>query len=166
MIGGRKEDRSGAQLIGARVIGAFYGVSLFVWTSLIAVTLLALAAGYAAGGRYADRMRTPDAIFAWLAAAGACVLAVPWLKSGVLAATAPLGPRWGAFASALFARRVSNPACCRLTAISSRIAGSSSTMAMVRPGRNSRTGITTVTPAAAHAAVISVMFDTEIVQYR
>ena len=71
------------EVVGARVIGAFYGVSLFVWTSLIAVTLLALAAGYAAGGRFADRMRTPDAIFAWLAVAGGCVLAVPWLKSGV-----------------------------------------------------------------------------------
>ena len=44
------------EVVGARVIGAFYGVSLFVWTSLIAVTLLALAAGYVAGGRYADRM--------------------------------------------------------------------------------------------------------------
>lgn len=89
------------EVVGARVIGAFYGVSLFVWTSLIAVTLLALAAGYAAGGRFADRMRSADAIFVWLAAAGGCVLAVPWLKSGILAATAPLGPRWGAFASAL-----------------------------------------------------------------
>ena len=88
------------EVVGARVIGAFYGVSLFVWTSLIAVTLLALAAGYAVGGRYADRMRTPDAIFVWLAAAGASLLAVPWLKAGVLAAAAPLGPRWGAFASA------------------------------------------------------------------
>ena len=89
------------EVVGARVIGAFYGVSLFVWTSLIAVTLLALACGYAAGGRFADRMRSADAIFAWLGLAGACVLAVPWIKSPVLAATAPLGPRWGAFASAL-----------------------------------------------------------------
>ncbi len=89
------------EVVGARVIGAFYGVSLFVWTSLIAVTLLALAAGYALGGRWADRMRSADAIFWWLAAAGAAVLAVPWLKGFVLAATAPLGPRWGAFASAL-----------------------------------------------------------------
>jgi spermidine synthase len=88
------------EVVGARVIGAFYGVSLFVWTSLIAVTLLALAAGYVAGGRYADRMHGPGAIFVWLAAAGACVLAVPWLKAAVLVAAAPLGPRWGAFASA------------------------------------------------------------------
>jgi spermidine synthase len=106
------------EIVGARVIGAFYGVSLFVWTSLIAVTLLALAAGYAAGGRYADRMRSPDAIFAWLAAAGGCVLAVPWLKSGVLVATAPLGPRWGAFASAL---ALFGPALALLGAISPAI---------------------------------------------
>ena len=29
------------EVVGARVIGAFYGVSLFVWTSLIAVFTLA-----------------------------------------------------------------------------------------------------------------------------
>ena len=31
------------EVMGSRVIGPFYGVSLFVWTSLITVTLLALA---------------------------------------------------------------------------------------------------------------------------
>src|SRR5262245_35267604 len=107
------------EVVGARVIGAFYGVSLFVWTSLIAVTLLALAVGYAAGGRYADRMHSADAIFAWLAAAGGYVLAVPWLKSAVLVATAPLGPRWGAFASAL---ALFGPALALLGAISPAIA--------------------------------------------
>jgi spermidine synthase len=106
------------EVVGARVIGAYYGVSLFVWTSLIAVTLLALAAGYAAGGRYADRLRGADAIFAWLAAAGACVLAVPWLKSAVLVAAAPLGPRWGAFASAFL---LFGPALALLGAISPAI---------------------------------------------
>jgi spermidine synthase len=106
------------EVVGARVIGAFYGVSLFVWTSLIAVTLLALAAGYAAGGRYADRMRSADAIYVWLAAAGGCVLAVPWLKSVVLVSTAPLGPRWGAFASAL---ALFGPALALLGAISPAI---------------------------------------------
>jgi spermidine synthase len=89
------------QVVGARVIGAFYGVSLFVWTSLIGVTLLALALGYVLGGRHADRMRTPDMIYLWLGLAGLLTLAVPWLKGWVLPATAPLGPRWGTFASAL-----------------------------------------------------------------
>ena len=37
------------EVMGSRVISPFYGVSLFVWTSLITVTLVALALGYAAG---------------------------------------------------------------------------------------------------------------------
>jgi hypothetical protein len=31
------------ELLGTRIIGPFYGVSLYVWSSLIAVTLIALA---------------------------------------------------------------------------------------------------------------------------
>ncbi len=34
------------ELLGTRIIGPFYGVSLYVWSSLIAVTLIALALGY------------------------------------------------------------------------------------------------------------------------
>ncbi len=33
------------EVLGSRVIGPFFGVSLFVWTSLITVTLEALALG-------------------------------------------------------------------------------------------------------------------------
>lgn len=89
------------EVVGARVIGAYFGVSLFVWTSLIAVTLLALAIGYAAGGRSADAHRDADPVFLWLGAAGLLVLGVPWVKDAVLVAVVPLGPRWGAFAAAL-----------------------------------------------------------------
>lgn len=35
------------EVLGSRVIGPFFGVSLFVWTSLITVTLISLAIGYA-----------------------------------------------------------------------------------------------------------------------
>src|SRR5262249_44167380 len=86
------------EVVGARVIGAFYGVSLFVWTSLIAVTLLALAAGYAAGGRYADRMRTPDAIFFWLPPARGCGLAGARLQGTRPAPAPPPGPAAGPLA--------------------------------------------------------------------
>ena len=37
------------EVLGARAIGPFFGVSLYVWTALITVTLLALALGYALG---------------------------------------------------------------------------------------------------------------------
>ncbi len=43
------------ELLGTRVIGPFYGVSLYVWSALIAVTLIALALGYFLGGYMADR---------------------------------------------------------------------------------------------------------------
>jgi hypothetical protein len=43
------------EILGTRVIGPVFGVGLFVWSALLAVTLAALAAGYYAGGVLADR---------------------------------------------------------------------------------------------------------------
>src|SRR5512138_3370729 len=58
------------EVLGSRVIGPFFGASLFVWTSLITVTLVALAAGYAAGGILADRRGSPARLYALIIAAG------------------------------------------------------------------------------------------------
>lgn len=46
------------EILGAKMLAPFVGTSHFVWTAQIAVTLVALAAGYYAGGRLADR--TPN----------------------------------------------------------------------------------------------------------
>ncbi len=89
------------EVLGSRVIGPFFGVSLFVWTALITVTLLALALGYAVGGQLADRYPTPTLLYALIMAAGVLVALVPLLKAPVLQATLPLGLRLGALASAL-----------------------------------------------------------------
>jgi spermidine synthase len=83
------------------VIGPFFGVSLFVWTALITVTLLALALGYAVGGQIADRYPDPAGLYALTIVAGVLVALVPWLKPWVLKAALPLGLRGGAFVSAL-----------------------------------------------------------------
>jgi len=88
------------EVLGSRVIGPYFGVSLFVWTALIAVTLLALAAGYLAGGVWADRFRSPTALYVFIAGAGLWLLLVPLLRQAVLPAMLPLGLRWGALASA------------------------------------------------------------------
>jgi hypothetical protein len=45
------------ELLGTRIIAPFYGASLYVWSSLISVTMIALALGYFAGGRWADRAK-------------------------------------------------------------------------------------------------------------
>lgn len=51
------------EVLGSRVIGPFFGVSLFVWSSLIAVAMIALAAGYTLGGRIADRFEHADGLY-------------------------------------------------------------------------------------------------------
>jgi len=38
------------EILGTRVLAPFYGSTIFVWSSLITVTLGALALGYFAGG--------------------------------------------------------------------------------------------------------------------
>ena len=43
------------EILGTRLIGPFYGGSLYLWSALIGITLGALSLGYALGGRWADR---------------------------------------------------------------------------------------------------------------
>lgn len=89
------------EVLGSRVVGPFFGVSLFVWTSLISVTMISLALGYWFGGVLADRRGHSSDLYALIAAAGVCVLLIPWLKAPVLEACLPLGLRTGAFVSSL-----------------------------------------------------------------
>jgi len=81
------------EILGTRLLGPFYGVSLYLWSALISVTLAALAAGYALGGRWADRGATPTRLTGLLAAAGVWIMAVPWLRQPLLAASEGLGLR-------------------------------------------------------------------------
>lgn len=92
------------EVLGSRVIGPFFGVSLFVWTSLITVTLVALAAGYALGGYLADRHGNADWLYGLIIAAGVAVCLVPLAKAPVLKASLALGLRVGSLAgsAALF----------------------------------------------------------------
>ena len=89
------------EVLGSRVIGPFFGVSLFVWTSLITVTLVALALGYAIGGQLADRRGSADNLYRIIFLAGIMVLLIPLYKLAVLKLCVPLGLRLGAFVSSL-----------------------------------------------------------------
>jgi spermidine synthase len=89
------------EVLGSRVVGPFFGVSLFVWTSLIAVTLIALAAGYAVGGFLADWRGTPPTLYTIIFAAGVLILLVPVLKMPVLKLAMGLGLRTGSFTATL-----------------------------------------------------------------
>lgn len=81
------------EILGTRILGPFYGVSIFLWSALISVTLAALSLGYVMGGRWADRGTTAAGLSVMLGGAGLWLLAVPWLLRPILAATEPLGLR-------------------------------------------------------------------------
>jgi spermidine synthase len=88
------------ELLGTRLIAPFYGASLYVWTSLISVTLIALALGYYIGGIWADRAKRTG-LSLIIALAGLLTLIIPWITGPVLLATDPLGLRLGTFTSTL-----------------------------------------------------------------
>lgn len=81
------------ELLGTRVIGPFYGVSLYLWSALIVVTLLSLSLGYGLGGVWADRRATLPGLALLLAAAGFSLMLTPLLKKPLLLALQPLGLR-------------------------------------------------------------------------
>jgi len=64
------------EVLGSRVIGPFFGVSLFIWTSLIAVTMISLSLGYAIGGVLSDRKGTLEYLYGITLLAGLAFLAI------------------------------------------------------------------------------------------
>lgn len=65
------------EILGAKMLSPYVGLSHFVWTAQIAVTLIALASGYYAGGWLADRsQRLPWLYWAILGAAAYLALSV------------------------------------------------------------------------------------------
>jgi len=89
------------EVLGSRVIGPFFGVSLFVWTSLISVAMMALALGYALGGILSDRHNSADWLYLIIFVAGVLVYVIPWFKADVITLSIPLGLRGGSFVSSL-----------------------------------------------------------------
>lgn len=83
----------GIEILGTRLIGPFYGVSLYLWSALIGVTLAALSVGYAVGGRWADRGPRLDRLSLLLGLAGVWIAVIPWLRHPALAITEALGLR-------------------------------------------------------------------------
>src|SRR5436305_2972864 len=59
------------EILGAKMLAPFVGTSHFVWTAQIAVTLVALASGYYAGGRLVDRSPQLGRMYAAITVAAA-----------------------------------------------------------------------------------------------
>lgn len=91
------------EIVGSRLLAPYFGNSTFIWGSLISVFLGALAAGYALGGRIADRRPVPGALATILAIAsllvGATVLLSEPLQEWII--TLGLGVRLNPLVSSI-----------------------------------------------------------------
>jgi spermidine synthase len=91
------------EILGSRVLAPAYGSSVYVWGGLITTFLVALAVGYAVGGRLADARPTTANLSMILAAAAALVLpAVVWAPELLRRlGSAGWDVRWSALVAAL-----------------------------------------------------------------
>jgi spermidine synthase len=89
------------ELAGAKMIAPFFGTSLYVWASVLAVTLGGLTAGYFAGG-WATYRFSPLKLLFWELLAGTLLIALmPLLAVKFMSLTGNLGLRLGSLFSSL-----------------------------------------------------------------
>jgi spermidine synthase len=89
------------EVVGTRLISPYFGVTLYVWTALIFVTLISLAGGYYCGGALADRHPGLKITLQATIAAATVILLIPITAPVVLPFTNSWGVRWGTLVSAL-----------------------------------------------------------------
>src|SRR6266404_108289 len=74
----------GVEFGAARLLAPFFGTSLYVWGVLIGLILVYLSAGYAIGGRLADRYPREDILYQITAWAGLWIGVIPLVSYPIL----------------------------------------------------------------------------------
>jgi spermidine synthase/MFS family permease len=74
----------GAELLGAKMLAPYFGSSLYVWASVLAITLGGLAGGYFAGGIMSYKSKNPLALFYVLIAAATFTILMPFSSKMIL----------------------------------------------------------------------------------
>ncbi len=93
----------GLEIVGSRVMAPVFGTSIFVWGALITTFLASLAAGYALGGKVADRRPRASLLGGILVASGLLLWLLLARPTPLLAlcAAAPVPERFRALLAAL-----------------------------------------------------------------
>ena len=81
------------ELTAARITAPYLGATVYTWTSIIGVILAALAVGYAKGGIWADKRKSPQDVVRLLLAASALISIVTiWKDPAITALLQPGAP--------------------------------------------------------------------------
>ncbi|OVE76332.1 hypothetical protein BVX98_06230 [bacterium F11] len=89
------------EIVGARLLGPYFGVGLFVWSSLITVTLITLSLGYWLGGKMADHIPELEVLYFLVFLAGLLILPIPLVAPWVIEKSLLLGIRSGSLLSGI-----------------------------------------------------------------
>lgn len=89
------------ELVGARMVGPFYGNSLYVWAAVLGLTLGGLTAGYFAGGLLSCRYPQRRTLHLVMLASAALVALMPLIGETVMEGTLGFGLRTGITLSCL-----------------------------------------------------------------
>ena len=74
----------GAELLGAKMLAPFFGSSLYVWATVLAVTLGGLAGGYFIGGILSYKSKNKNILFYILLIAAGFTSLMPFISKIVL----------------------------------------------------------------------------------
>lgn len=91
----------GLELLGFRLYSPYFGYSIYVWGSMIAVVMAALAAGYGLGGWLADRSRNDIPLYLTILASGIYQLAIVYTADHLLTSLETAGVFTGTILASL-----------------------------------------------------------------
>ncbi|NQY68275.1 MAG: fused MFS/spermidine synthase [Flavobacteriales bacterium] len=75
------------EILGPKLIAPFFGTSLYVWTSVLGITLGAMTAGYWVGGNISEKHPTNKTLFYAICTSAVLMLLMPFIARGVMGIT-------------------------------------------------------------------------------
>ncbi len=83
------------ELLGAKMIAPFFGSSLYVWASVLGVTLFSLMVGYYLGGYFSEKWKNQNAVLWILIAGGTLIALMPfssmWIMTSMIDSSIQVG---------------------------------------------------------------------------
>jgi predicted membrane-bound spermidine synthase len=89
------------ELLGAKMIAPFFGSSLYVWASVLGVTLFGLMSGYYTGGYLSEKIKRKDLVYWILILAGVFLAIMPYTSVWIMTKNIDMDIRWGSTLSLL-----------------------------------------------------------------
>lgn len=89
------------EIVGAKMVGPYYGSSLYVWAAVLGLTLGGLTTGYFLGGLVSKRWPTRTALYSIILLSALLVGMMPWTAPWIMQATIGMELRAGITLSSL-----------------------------------------------------------------